>query len=333
MSENYINHIALVLDASGSMNHIAREVIKVADAQIAYLARRSKELDQETRVSVYVFSSHVRCVIYDKDVLRLPSIASHYRVSGNTALIDATLKSQSDLALTPEIYGDHAFLTYVLTDGEENSSRSGPEDLLRYMITLPDHWTVAVLVPDQRGKFEAKKFGFPADNIAVWDSTTVNGVVEVGETIRRATDNYMIARASGVRGSRSLFSTSPDALNSKTVKAAKLKPIASNGYKMLSVDERAPIREWVQRQGIEFRLGIAFYQLTKTESIQAQKNIAILNRKTGKVYTGAQARDLLGLPQMEVRVKPDFNPDFDVFVQSTSVNRMLVPGTKLLVIN
>src|SRR6185503_116728 len=201
-SPNYINHIALVIDASSSMAHLANEVVRVADAQIAYLAKRSKELDQETRVSVYTFSDYVECVVYDKDVLRLPSIAEHYYSSGMTALIDAVIKSQEDLSKTPELYGDHAFLTYVLTDGEENRSRSRPDDLLRRLTSMPDHWTVAVLVPNQTGKHEAKKFGFPADNIAVWDATNISGVTEVGETIRKSTDNFMVSRASGIRGSR-----------------------------------------------------------------------------------------------------------------------------------
>jgi hypothetical protein len=39
---------------------------------------------------------------------------------------------------------------------------------------------------------------------------------------------------------------------------------------------------------------------------------------------------MVGLPNYKVRVRPDFNPDYKVFVQSTSVNRKLVPGTKLL---
>jgi Mg-chelatase subunit ChlD len=52
--QNYINHIVMVLDMSGSMSPHARELIKVADGQIAHLARRSQELDQETRITVYV---------------------------------------------------------------------------------------------------------------------------------------------------------------------------------------------------------------------------------------------------------------------------------------
>lgn len=332
-SQNYINHIALVLDASYSMKDRAEELIKVADAQIAYLAERSKQLDQETRITVYTFADKVECVIYDKDVLRLPSIREFYRPAGWTALIDATIQSQDDLALTPEKYGDHAFLTYILTDGAENYSRHSPTSLQKRLTNMPDNWTVAVLVPDQRGVFEAKRFGFPKDNIATWDATTDQGVVEAGETIRRATETFMTMRKSGVRSSTTLFSTSIGDVNKNTIKEAKLKALPKNKYQLLDVDEAAPIREWVQGQGISYQLGIAFYQLTKRETIQPQKNIAVMEKKTNKIYTGAQARNLLGLPDNEVRVSPDFNPDFEVFVQSTSVNRKLVPNTKLLVLN
>lgn len=94
-SQNYINHVALVLDASSSMRRLSHKVVEVADQQIAYLARRSQELDQETRVTVYVFADQVECVIYDKDVLRMPSLKQMYRVGGMTALLAATLDRKS----------------------------------------------------------------------------------------------------------------------------------------------------------------------------------------------------------------------------------------------
>lgn len=335
-SENYINHIALVLDASASMSHLTRELIKVADAQIAYLAQRSKELDQETRITVYTFNNTVQCVVYDKDVLRLPSIAEFYQPRGMTALIDATLKSQDDLSKTAQLYGDHAFLTYVLTDGQENASRLHPGKLSGTLGNLPDNWTVAVLVPDQTGKFEAKKFGFPVENIAIWDATTVRGVVEVGETIRQATDNFMVGRATGIRGTRNLFATGGvDTLNRQTVKDAKLKPLPKDDYSVLKVDDGAvlAIRDFVQMRGHQYLIGKAFYQLTKAETIQPQKTVAIRNKKSGRFYSGPEARNLLGLSdKINDRVKPEMNPEYDVFIQSTSVNRKLVPGTKLLLL-
>lgn len=331
LKQNYINHIALVLDASSSMAHLVAQVIKVADGLIAHLARRSQELDQETRVSIYIFNNDVRCVIFDKDVLRLPSIAQFYGVTGRTALIDATIKSQQDLATTSTIYGDHAFLTYVVTDGEENESRQSSATLHSMLHKQSNNWTVAVFVPNQMGRFEAQKFGFPADNIAIWDATTAKGVTEVGATITRATDSFMTARATGVRGSKTLFSMGADTLNSGTLKAADLVPLKTGQFFLFDVDKPWAIREFVEEHGIAYTMGLAYYQLTKPELVQAGKSILVRNKVTGVIHSGANARAILGLPNEEIRVRPEYNPEYDVFVQSTSVNRKLVPHTKLVV--
>ena len=331
--QNYINHIAFCLDASGSMASRSRDLIRVMDAQVKYLAQRSEELDQETRVSIYTFDTHVECVVYDKDVLRLPSIAQDYHPGGMTALIDATLKALDDLAQTPELYGEHSFLLFALTDGAENRSVNSSAALTKRLRELPDHWTVAVLTPDQVCKHEAKRFGFPADNIAIWDAVGSTGMVEVGETIRRATDNFMAGRTSGVRGSKSLFSMGADAVNRNTITQAKLMPLPSSLCVLVPVPRDCVIREFVQECGYEFKVGKQFYQLSKPEKIQATKQIAIVEKKTEAVFTGPNARHLLGLPDAEVRVKPESNPDYWIYVQSTSTNRKLVAGTKLMLLS
>lgn len=330
---NIINHIGLVLDASSSMESRTSALIQVADSQIAYLAQRSKELDQETRISVWTFSYalNIQCVVWDMDVLRLPSIANFYRAYGKTALIDATIKSIDDLSETPERYGDHSFLIYVLTDGEENCSVNLSSDLQKKISGLPNHWTLAALVPNQNGKFEAKRFGFPPGNVEVWDATSKAGVAEVGERIRVATDNYMTSRASGVRSTTSLFSTDVQAVNAVTISNAKLVPLKRNQYKLIPVPRDVPIREFTEECGLQYIIGRGYYELSKTETIQPQKEIAIVERgPRAKVYIGADARQMIGLPDMEVRVKPDYNPDYLVYVQSTSVNRKLKVGTKYL---
>ncbi|MFF5370214.1 vWA domain-containing protein [Streptomyces sp. NPDC013187] len=340
-SQNYINHVALVLDASSSMSHLSRKVVEVADQQIAYLARRSRELDQETRVTVYVFADKVECVIYDKDVLRMPSLKQLYRTGGMTALLAAALKSQSELAQTAQLYGDHSFLTFVLTDGQENASHRCPDAAARdprqlvqavaeMIRTQQDNWTLAVLVPDQMGKREAMQCGFPKDNIAIWDATSTQGLEEAGQVIRQATENFMMGRTQGIRGSRAVFSTGGEAVNEDTIKAAGLTPADPSKYQLIPVARDAAIREWVIECGHTYTTGGAYYELSKSEKIQARKQIAVLEKKTDRVYTGPQARALLGLPDTEVRVKPDHNDHFTIFVQSTSVNRKLVANTRLL---
>ncbi|MFD5506537.1 vWA domain-containing protein [Streptomyces sp. NPDC090741] len=339
--QNYINHVALVLDASSSMSHLSRKVVEVADQQIAYLARRSQELDQETRVTVYVFADKVECVIYDKDVLRMPSLKQLYRAGGMTALLAATLKSQRELAQTAQLYGDHSFLTFVLTDGQENASHRcpdapsrSPRDLVQAVATMietqQDNWTLAVLVPDQMGKREAMQCGFPKDNIAIWDATSTQGLEEAGQVILKATENFMMGRTKGIRGSKAVFSTGAEVVNKETIAAAGLTPVDPSQYQLIPVARDAAIREWVIECGQNYRTGCAFYQLSKSEKIQARKQIAVLEKKTDQVYTGPEARALLGLPDTEVRVKPDHNDDFTIFVQSTSVNRKLAPNTRLL---
>ncbi|WP_221361624.1 vWA domain-containing protein [Streptomyces beigongshangae] len=340
-NQNYINHVALVLDASSSMSHLSRKVVEVADQQIAYLARRSRELDQETRVTVYVFADEVKCVIYDKDVLRMPSLKQLYRASGMTALLAAALKSQWELAQTAQLYGDHSFLTFVLTDGQENASHRCPDapsrdprELVRAVAemieTQQDNWTLAVLVPDQMGKREAMQCGFPKDNIAIWDATSTQGLQEAGQVIQQATEKFMVGRTKGIRGSRAVFSTGAETVNKDTIEAAGLTPVDPSKYQLISVARDAAIRDWVVECGHTYRTGGAFYQLSKSEKVQARKQISVLEKKTDRVYTGPEARALLGLPDVEVRIKPDHNDDFTIFVQSTSVNRKLVPNTRLL---
>jgi hypothetical protein len=328
--QNVINHILFVIDASGSMRGIRDETVKVFDAQVKHLAVRSQEMDQETRVTVYLFNHKTECVIYDKDVLRLPSLRDFYHPDGQTALIDATLQAVVELEETPTRYGDHSFLGFVITDGAENASQRKPSVLGEHIKRLPENWTLAVMVPDQIGVHEAKRFGFPSENIAVWDTTSKGGIEEAVRVIRESTDAYMTGRAQGLRGTRSLFQMNTGGLNKNAVR--QLEKLTPQEYAILAVSREEEIRPFVERKmRLVYNKGCAFYQMTKAETIQSHKEICIRDRKTGDVYTGRNARDMLGIPHAEVRILPGAHSGYDVFVQSTSVNRKLVPGTSVLV--
>lgn len=329
--QNYINHIALVLDASGSMWPMTSDLIKVADEQIKHLAKRSVELDQETRVTVYVFNDTVRCVFYDKDVLRLPSIKDVYAPGGNTALIDASIKAIEDLQKTPELYGDHSFLVYVLTDGEENMS-ARPKSVLASLINgLADNWTVACFVPNAAGKRCAESYAFPSDNVKIWE-TSSEGMKDVGRTITATTETYMTGRSVGTRGYKNLFSM--NTVNKVDVKQ-KLTRLHPGQYRTVEVKEPVKIAPLVEKTtGRAYRMGEAYYQLSKPEKLQENKSVVLIDKKTREAYTGHDAvRSLLGLPNYEVKVAPMSHPDFEIFVQSRSVNRNLVPGTFMLLMS
>lgn len=330
IQQNPIQHVALVLDASPSMQHLVDTVIAVADDQIKFLAQRSQELDLETRVTVYMFADPdmIYCLFYEKDVLRLPSLKGLYRWMGrSTALIDATMRSQLDLQKTATLYGEHAFLTFVLTDGEENSSREySRSSLAKLLKEEPDNFTVAIMVPDQRSKIRCHDLGFGRDNVAVWDTTSKAGLEEAGRVIRDATNTYMTNLSQGVTN-KGVFNMSTATVNHKTV--TKLKELS--GFRVEKVKDPAVIRPFVEGLGLPFIQGNYFFLLAKREKVGPQKEVIIRHKISGKLYGGKEARALLGLPDHEVSVKPEPNGEYDVFVQSTSLNRNLLPGHELLI--
>jgi hypothetical protein len=331
---NIVTHVGLVLDASSSMARHRDRLVKAVDTLVSHLAARSRELDQETRISVWTFADRgtYRCLVWDKDVLRLPSIATLYQTGGMTALIDATCEALDDFGTVPTRYGDHSFLVYVLTDGQENDSVRAHAALPGYLTRLPEEWTVAALVPDTKGVHEAKRFGFPAGNVERWDTTSATGITEAGERIRQATDAYMTGRARGERSTRTLFSTGSEAVNAQTIRQAGLVPLRAGAYRLFEVWEDASIRDFVEQRmaGAAYVSGRGYYELTKAEDIQPQKELAFMSKVDHKVYVGRGARAMVGLPDMHVRIKPDHNPDYTIFVQSTSTNRRLKAGTQLL---
>ena len=363
-SKHLQNHVAILLDASSSMEGRQADVIKTVDGQIKYLARRSQEMDQETRVSIYTFASwdNVNCVIFDRDVLRLPSIGSLYHINGNTALIDATLLAISDLKQMMVKYGDHAFLVYVLTDGEENDSRGsgrmgtpGPSVGVRSYLarslkatieSLPENWTLAALVPGVNGKQQAIDHGFPRGNVFAWDISSDTGVEEAMMEVKTATDTYMVMRASGQSGTRTLFSTDATAVNAATIQAAGLQPLKPGTYDLIKVTRLKPgqgtlnkdkkqvweLADFLRHNGLKFVLGRNFYLLGKKERIAGDKEIAVRERTTNRVFVGAGVRAMIGLSDKAESVAPDKNPDYDIFVQSKSNNRHLFNGDEILVL-
>ncbi|MFC5890340.1 VWA domain-containing protein [Kitasatospora sp. CM 4170] len=353
-----VNHVSLVVDRSGSMRQHESQLVRVVDEFVKGLQEESDRLGHETRISLYAFDHEVQNLVWDMDVKHLPSLKGLYKVdNGATALIEAAVKSVDDLKNIWEGYGEHSFLQVVVTDGEENASgcseigkmhtrmggekgsavlRSWMDRIHGAMDNLPDHWTSAILVPNSLAKRTAQEYGFPAGNIAIWDADSSKGVEEAIGTVKTAATSFLRGREQGLRGTKNLFTMGQD-LNTAEVKA-NLDALDAGKYILVPVDQQLPIREFVTSAGHTYKTGCAFYELSKREKIQGRKQLAVAEkdpatgRMTGRVFSGPAARQLLGLPESEVTVKPGENPSYTVFVQSTSVNRKLVLGTKLLVL-
>lgn len=133
------------------------------------------------------------------------------------------------------------------------------------------------------------------------------------------------------RSSRRL---SPEEVTIKEM--GKLVPVLPGRFQTMLVEEDTPIKEFVESNGIKFKKGRGFYELSKAETVQQYKEVIIQDRETGEMFNGTQVREELGLlPQSEKsganeRLHKSAAEKYRVFVQSTSVNRKLINGTTFL---
>ena len=107
----------------------------------------------------------------------------------------------------------------------------------------------------------------------------------------------------------------------------------SDEVKIFKVDSRLDIASFfVMNTRKQYQKGTAFYQLMKPEkAVQDYKVIVIRNKITKAVYAGQAARDLLNLPIVgTIKLIPGNHGEWDIYIQSTSLNRILLPGTTAL---
>jgi hypothetical protein len=355
VDKHLVNHVIFVLDASTSMEGSrARQLVKAVAEEVRNLAIESgsEKQNQETRVAIYTFADKAQCVVSERDVMRLPEIGDVYEPYGNTALCDAGILVLDDIKLVCQKYGSHGFLVYFLTDGEENRSHPvARANLPKRLADLPENVTVACLVPEGRNYSgntcaeDAIRYGFPPGNVATWNINAADGVKKaVQSTMRTATANYMTARASGLPGSTTLFSTSSAADNEAAVKQ-NLTPLSTDEYTLIPVvpppasNNGKPweIKLFAEHCGHRYTAGYSgYYELVATkkkpsEVIQGNKKIIVVEKATNQAFGGDAARSLLDLTNETKRVRPKDYPGYKIYVLSGSVNRHLVPGTHLLI--
>lgn len=126
-----------------------------------------------------------------------------------------------------------------------------------------------------------------------------------------------------------------DALNKRDSKGRYRKvdarAVDMDRFQQIPVDFDQPIKVLVQSNGLIFKTGKGFYEFTKKETIQAYKQIIILDKESGDMYEGEAAREVLGLEDGTADIKPTYDREqYTVFVQSTSNNRKLIGGTMFL---
>jgi uncharacterized protein YegL len=328
-----VNHIGIAVDCSGSTGLLTHDYQLQTRKLLATIKAEALATGQLTFVTVVNFAqkSLITTVIKSADATILDPDRYNHEVHGMTALRDATMNlvAQLDVFSRATKDGDNAFCIYVITDGEENDSYITQHAMRNKLASLPENWTPVIMVPTQVAKTAAIACGFAPGNIQVFETTTSAGVERGYGQTTIATQSYFANRSKGIRGS-STFYTDLSGVTKKDVK--KLIPVPATQYKVYTVEKETDISTFVTYKHGGYIPGDTYYELTKPEKIQANKDILIQDRTTGEVFgDGTAIRSVLNLPSGDLKVNPGNHANWRLFVQSRSVNRKLVRGTKVLV--
>lgn len=111
-----------------------------------------------------------------------------------------------------------------------------------------------------------------------------------------------------------------------------LKPSPPSRFQVLNVANDEDIMTFSANNGLTFERGKGFYHFTKPELIQKNKEIVLREKSSGDFFEGNMCRKMLNLITYDEnkRIKPTDFPQYDIFIQSTSLNRKLMSGSKFL---
>lgn len=333
-------YVGFSRDHSGSMRNIAHLAARDYNDQLATIKQVAQQNDQDIIVSVVTIGVGSQPIVGREVVnsnvhVLKPMAENAYAADAHaTPMIDSVFELIKIMRAAPDANDPNvSFMVMITTDGQENVSRGRGRELAALMRQLQatDRWTFAFRVP-RNGVRELAALGITGVSVLEWDQTA-QGVKASTEANVEAFTEYFHARKSGVKSTRKFYANLEDVDIEQLQK--QLVDISDQVtlYDVLPGEVGGQIRDVVEAKiGKAMVKGGAFYQLVKTEpKVQDNKRIAIRDRSTGVVFAGDAARAMLALPKIgTVRLAPDELGDFDVFIQSTSVNRKLDANTQLL---
>jgi len=108
-----------------------------------------------------------------------------------------------------------------------------------------------------------------------------------------------------------------------------LVPVEEGRFKILQVPKKCTIKQFVLSNNLEFKCGRGFYEFTKPEIISHRKEVVLIEKSSGDMFTGRDACRMIQAGS-GIRIPPTAFETWRVFVQSTSYGRNLMGGTGFL---
>lgn len=337
------NYIGFARDHTGSMSRIRHHAARDFNAMLESVKTASVTQNQETKVSIVTigvgYSPTVGVLTQHQDVKNVLGVSEfEYEARARATPLFASVFKLIDMMKSVPDYNDPdvSFLLMITTDGGENvEPHRGPE-LARVIneLQLTDRWTFVFRVPNDRhqSKKMLMQMGISEGNIYEWDQTAA-GIAAASSATSTAFSDYYTMRSSGGKSTKRFYANMEEVTQAEVQKELVDVSAEVQFIPVEASDGGLLIRDFVEgKLGEPMVRGGAFYQLVKLEPrVQANKRIAVRNKQSGQVFTGDAARQMLALPTVgTVRLAPDNLGEWEVFIQSTSVNRKVDAGTKLL---
>ena len=218
-----VNHIAFVMDHSGSMCDFAEQSRTNFNEQLEQIKKDSDE--QSNYVTIVEFDSKVKEVCRGKDINEVEPLKTYW-LGGMTALYDAIMYAVSCIENDMPKEGNNSALVTIITDGYENASVENKWDEGRLRIKKrierlqdTDKWTFVFMgagqdvletAVDSLGVNRLNTLSFQASN---------KGVRESGATYKTSYENYSSSRMKGATNATNFFNND-DTNEDDTVKTS-----------------------------------------------------------------------------------------------------------------
>ena len=330
-------HVAFCIDESGSVSKIVKPLVEAYNKNVIGIKDAVLDEGQEASMTALAFGDRVlkHRILYSGQQVQTvrPLKVSDLNPTGLTPLFDSVYRAIQKLSELDDGKPDTSFIVTVVTDGFENDSRDPGVYATMHLMeekTKTDRWTFTFLVPVGNARTFSRDFNIPMGNIREWDSTSKEGTEAAFIANTQAYKGYFSQRSRGLTSTRSFYSD----LSETTVREARssLSKITKQ-VEFLRAQQDCSIRDFIIDSGREWIKGAAFYQLIKTEKrVQEYKLVALRVKSSGEVYCGQEARNMLGIGNAvgTVRLVPGEHAKFDVFIQSTSINRKIPAGSEVM---
>lgn len=167
-------HYLLILDESGSMQHVRQQTLDGLNEQIQAINKLEKQYpDHKYFINILKFDNEFRDLIVDTKVSKVKHFTlEDYKPNASTALRDAIgfgVNRLNEKIENKINSGEAKALVVILTDGEENAStKYSPADI-KALITRLDatqSWTFTFIGANQDSVTTANSYGIHTSNVA-----------------------------------------------------------------------------------------------------------------------------------------------------------------------